>query len=64
MGYCVNEMIEEVKDVQDSIRIFSARCDGMRDDLVLYEAERLVEDIRRMIDTKKDVNEELGFKFF
>lgn len=64
MGDCVREMIGEVEEVQHSIKNFSVRVDGLSDDLVLWAAEELVRDIRRMIDTKKCVNEELGYNLY
>ena len=64
MGDCVKEMIGEIEEVQHSIKNFSVRVDGLSDDLVLWAAEELVRDIRRMIDTKKCVNEELGYNLY
>ncbi len=64
MGDCVREMIGEVEEVQHSIKNFSVRVDGLSDDLVLWAAEELIRDIRRMIDTKKCVNEELGYNLY
>lgn len=56
MGDCIREMIEEVEEVKHSIKIFSARVDGLSDDLILWHAEQLVEDIKRMMETKKDIS--------
>lgn len=56
MGDCVREMIEEVEEVQHSIKNFSARVDGLSDDWILWHAEQLVEDIKRMMETKKDIS--------
>ena len=58
---CVQEMIDEIEDVRESIEKFSARAQGLSDDMVLWMAEDLVREIKAMIDTKQTVNEELGY---
>ena len=58
---CVQEMIDEIEDVRESIEKFSARAQGLSDDMVLWMAEDLVREIKTMIDTKQTVNEELGY---
>jgi hypothetical protein len=54
-------MIDEIEDVRESIEKFSARAQGLSDDMVLWMAEDLVREIKTMIDTKQAVNEELGY---
>lgn len=62
MGDCLKEMIWEIEDTQDHVKHFSAVAERLDDDEVLWAAEELVEEIRAMIETKKAVNEELGYR--
>ena len=62
MGYCNRELTIEIDSTMESIRLFSKRVDGLSDDMILYQAELLVEDIRHMIDAKKTIKENLEYK--
>ena len=52
-GDCTRELLEEIRSTQERIKNFSVRVEGLSDDLVLSEAESLVEAIKNMIEQKK-----------
>ena len=62
MGDCNRELTMEIDSTMESIRLFSKRVEGLSDDMILYQAESLVEDIRYMIDAKKTIKENLEYK--
>ena len=62
MGDCNRELTMEIDSTMESIRLFSKRVEGLSDDMILYQAESLVEDIRHMIDAKKTIKENLEHK--
>ena len=62
MGDCNRELTIEIDSTMESIRLFSKRVDGLSDDMILYQAELLVEDIRHMIDAKKTIKENLEYE--
>ena len=46
MGDCNRKLTMEIDSTMESIRLFSKRVEGLSDDMILYQAESLVEDIR------------------
>ena len=62
MGDCNRELTIEIDSTMESIRLFSKRVDGLSDDMILYQAESLVEDIRHMVDAKKTIKENLEYE--
>ena len=61
MGNCNMEMQREIDSTMEEIRLFSQRMEGQSDDMMLYFAEQLVEDIKHMIDAKKTIEENLRY---
>jgi hypothetical protein len=59
MGDCTRELLQEIARTQEDIKGFSRRVDGLSDDLILWNAEQLVEDIKNMIEQKKIVEENI-----
>ena len=55
IGDCARELLEEIRSTQERIKNFSVRVDGLSDDLILSEAESLVEAIKNMIEQKEIV---------
>lgn len=62
MGDCTKSLIEEIKNTEEMIEKFSSRVDGLTDELILFEAESLVESIKNMIEQKKIVKENLDIE--
>ena len=62
MGDCNRELTMEIDSTMEFIRLFSKRVDGLSDDMILYQAELLVEDIRHMVDAKKTIKENLEYE--
>lgn len=61
MGDCTRELIEEIENTKDFIKNFSQRVEGLPDELILHEAEQLVESIKNMIEQKRVVAGNLEF---
>lgn len=62
MGDCTKELLEEIENTKEKIKNFSVRVEGLTDDLLLYEAESLVESIKNMIEQKEIVKENLKWR--
>lgn len=60
IGDCTRELLKEIEDTKERIKNFSKRVDGLSDDLILHEAEELVEDIKNMIEQKQIVKDNLN----
>lgn len=61
-GDCTKLLINDIKNTEAHIRLFSTRCEGLSDECVLYEAESLVESIKEMIEQKKIVKENMRYE--
>lgn len=59
IGDCTKKLLEEIATTKQEIENFSVRVAGLSDDLVLFEAESLVESIKDMIEKKQIVKENL-----
>ena len=55
IGDCTKSLLDDIALTEDMIKNFSKRVEGLPDDLVLYNAERLVEAIKDMIEQKQIV---------
>lgn len=59
IGDCTKKLLEEIAITKQKIENFSVRVADLPDDLVLFEAESLVKDIKDMIEKKDIVKENL-----
>ena len=64
IGDCTRELLNEIEETKERIKNFSKRVDGLSDDLILYEAEQLVESIKNMIEQKQIVKDNLSIKSY
>lgn len=62
MGDCARELMEEVKEIQKSIKTFSQRAEGLSDKEILALAKDLVYDIKDMIEKKTIIKENLEYE--
>lgn len=60
MGDCIRSLLREISDTEELIKTFSARAEGVTDDMVLWMAQELVDSIQNMIEQKKIVKENLA----
>ena len=60
IGDCTRSLLEDIAATEDMIKNFSKRVEGLPDDLILHNAEQLVEAIKDMIEQKQIVKDNLG----
>ena len=59
-GNCTQSLLKEIADTQEMIKNFSARAEGLSDDMVLWMAQNLVESIQNMIEQKQIVKDNMN----
>jgi hypothetical protein len=58
---CTRDLLIEIENTEEAIKNFSQRVDGLPDELILFEAQKLVEDIKNMIEQKRTASSNLKF---
>ena len=59
IGDCTRSLLRDIETTQNNIKNFSKRAEGISDDLVLFMAETLVEQIKDMIEQKQIVKDNI-----
>lgn len=59
IGDCTKSLLQDIERTENDIKNFSKRAEGQTDDMVLWLAESLVDQIKDMIEQKKIIKENL-----
>lgn len=60
IGDCTRSLLDDIAATEEAIKNFSKRVEGLPDDLILFNAEQLVESIKNMIEQKQIVKDNLS----